>query len=137
MPSFSQRSKRARAELHRKLQELVDEAIKEVDFVILDAQRGRAEQERAFKDGFSKAHFGQSAHNYEPAVAMDICPYPIDWNDIGRFKALSKVIMAAAKKQGIALTFGGDWKSIKDYPHYEFTDWKGMVKRGEVKLIED
>ncbi len=137
MPSFSQRSKRARAELHPKLQQIVDEAIKEIDFVILDAQRGRAEQERAFKQGNSKAHFGQSAHNFEPAVAMDICPYPIDWNNIERFKEMAKVVKAKAKALGIEVDYGGDWKSIKDYPHFELSNWKQLVKTGAVQLIED
>lgn len=137
MPKFSTRSLKARAELHPLLQKVVDEAIKEVDFVILDAQRGRGEQERAFKQGNSKAHFGQSAHNYAPAVAMDICPYPIDWNDVPKFVAMSKVVKAKAKALGVELVYGGDWKSIKDYPHFELANWKQLVKDGSVDLIGD
>lgn len=129
MPSFSTRSLKARAELHPKLQAIVNEAIKSVDFVILDAQRGRAEQERAFKAGNSKAHFGQSAHNYIPAVAMDVCPFPIDWDDIGRFKKLHEVIMDIAAEQGTPLEWGGDWKSIKDFPHYELKPWREWAKK--------
>jgi peptidoglycan L-alanyl-D-glutamate endopeptidase CwlK len=144
MPTFSQRSKRARAELHRKLQELVDEAIKEVDFVILDAQRGRAEQEKAFKGGFSKAHFGQSAHNYEPAVALDIVPYPIDFNNVAGFRAIAKTFMATAKRLNIPLRWGGDWdmdgdwkdERFLDWGHFELHKWQDFAKRDCV-LIED
>lgn len=137
MPTFSDRSLKSRAELHPMLQKLVDAAIKEIDFVILDGTRGRAEQEKAFRAGNSKAHFGQSAHNFVPAVAMDICPYPIDWDNIERFIALSKIVKAKAAEFGIDIVYGGDWKTIKDYPHFELTNWKKMVKDGEVHLIKD
>lgn len=123
MPTFSARSLKARAELHPKLQAVVDEAIKSVDFVILDAQRGRAEQEKAFKAGNSKAHFGQSAHNYIPAVALDLCPSPIDFNDAAKFRSIAKTVMAAAKKLDIPIRWGGDWDMDGDWKDERFLDW--------------
>ncbi len=135
MPSFSKRSLTNLNQLHPLLQKVCRETIKVFDFTILDAQRGRAEQERAFKDGFSRAHFGQSAHNYYPAVAMDICPYPIDWNNIDAFKDLNGVLMPIAKKLDVPLEWGGTWKSIRDYPHYELKPWREWAKKSA--LIED
>jgi peptidoglycan L-alanyl-D-glutamate endopeptidase CwlK len=135
MPKFSSRSLKARKELHPLLQEIVDAAIKEIDFVILDAQRGRAEQEYAFQSKKSKARFGQSAHNYTPAVAMDLVPYPIDWKDVNRFKSLQRVIMRIAKEKGVPLTWGGTWKTLVDMPHYELKPWREWAKKG--KLIND
>lgn len=143
MPSFSSRSLKARAELHSKLQALVDDAIKSVDFVILDAQRGRAEQEKAFKAGNSKAHFGQSAHNYVPAVALDLCPYPIDFNDAAKFRAIAKAVMASAKKLDIPIRWGGDWdmdgdwkdERFLDWGHFELNPWREWAKKS--KLIGD
>jgi len=123
MPKFSTRSLKARAELHPILQQLVDEAIKEVDFVILDAQRGRAEQEKAFKGGFSKAHFGQSAHNYKPAVALDVCPFPIDFNDTAKFRTIAKVFMRIAKEKKLPVRWGGDWDMDGDWKDEKFLDW--------------
>jgi peptidoglycan L-alanyl-D-glutamate endopeptidase CwlK len=121
--------------LHHLLQEIVDEAIKEFDFTILDAQRGRAEQERAFHEHKSNAHFGQSAHNYVPAVAMDLAPYPIDFNDIKRFQALHSIIMPIAARLKIPLDWGGDWKTLKDMPHFELSPWRQWAK--ESRLIDD
>jgi peptidoglycan L-alanyl-D-glutamate endopeptidase CwlK len=143
MPSFSARSLKARAELHPELQKLVDAAIKEIDFIILDAQRGRAEQERAFKAGNSKARFGQSAHNYIPAVALDICPNPVDWNDAAKFRAIAKVFMAAADKLDIPLRWGGDWdmdgdwkdERFLDWGHFELNPWREWAKKST--LIQD
>ena len=152
MPVFSKRSLKARAELHPLLQRVVDEAIKEVDFVILDAQRGRAEQEKAFRSGFSKARFSQSAHNYVPAIAFDIVPYPITWKP-NKFKEIAKVIGYYDQRQGdgrglalklkIPLRWGADWdmdgewndERFLDWGHWELDPWREWAK--EAKLIED
>jgi peptidoglycan LD-endopeptidase CwlK len=123
MPTFSDRSKKARKELHPTLQKLVDLAIKEVDFVILDAQRGRAEQEKARKGGFSKAGFGQSAHNYIPAVALDVCPYPIDFDDAAKFRKIAKVFMRIAEEHDLPIRWGGDWDMDGDWKNERFLDW--------------
>lgn len=143
MPSFSKRSLKARAELHPHLQKLVDLAIKEVDFVILDAQRGRAEQERAYKGGFSKARFSQSAHNYVPAIALDVVPYPIDFNNIAGFKQIAKTFMRIAKENNLPVRWGGDWdmdgdwkdERFLDWGHFELHPWRQWAK--ESSLIED
>lgn len=136
MPKFSKRSLKARKELHPMLQELVDAAIQEIDFVILDAQRGRAEQEKAKRGGFSKAGFGQSAHNYVPAVALDVCPYPIDFNDTAKFRAIAKVFMRIAKAKKLPIRWGGDWdmdgewkdERFLDWGHFELHPWRSYAK---------
>jgi peptidoglycan L-alanyl-D-glutamate endopeptidase CwlK len=144
MPKFSKRSLKALEELHPELQEVAVEAIKTVDFVILDAQRGRAEQEKAFKAGNSKAHFGHSAHNWIPAVAIDIVPYPIDFNNVAGFREIAKTFLATAKRLGIPLRWGGDWdmdgdwkdERFLDWGHFELHVWRDYAKR-DCKLIED
>lgn len=143
MPTFSDRSLKARAELHPALKAIVDEAIKEVDFVILDAQRGRAEQEKAFRAGNSKAHFGQSAHNYVPAVALDIVPYPIDFNNVDGFRQIAKIFLAVAERLNTPLRWGGDWdmdgdwsdERFLDWGHFELNPWRTWASQG--RLIAD
>jgi len=140
---FSKRSLDARKELHPNLQLIVDEAIKQIDFVILDAQRGRAEQEQAFKLGNTKAHFGQSAHNYIPAVAMDIVPYPIDFDNVDKFKAIAQVFLTIAKARKIPIRWGADWnmndktsdESFLDWGHFELHPWRDWAKQG--RLIDE
>lgn len=133
MPKFGAASRRNLAEAHPLLQQLFNEVIKDFDCAVLDGSRGRAAQEEAFKRGHSRAHFGQSAHNYTPAIAVDVVPYPIDWTDLKRFKALGKVVKAKAIALGIPISWGGDWTSIKDYPHYELNPWRKFAK--DSKLI--
>lgn len=148
MPSFSNRSRQNLGQLHPLLQKLLNEAIKETDFTILDAQRGRAEQEKAFREGHSKVHFGQSAHNYAPAIACDIVPYPFElhgknvWDDGPRWKFLQlAVILPIAKRLQISIRQGIDWNGDGniadgwDSPHIELHPWRTWAKKS--KLIAD
>lgn len=105
-------------------------------FAVLDAQRGRVAQEKAFALGNSKAHFGQSAHNFAPAVALDVVPYPIDWNNLDRFRKLAAFVQAKARSLNIDITWGGDWPKLKDMPHYELSDWRTLVAAHKVKPFE-
>lgn len=132
MPKFGPASKKNLAEAHPLLQKLFNEVIKDADCTVLDGQRGRAEQERAFSHGHSRAHFGQSPHNYIPAVALDVVPYPLDWTDIPAFVALSKIVKSKAEELNIPISYGGDWKSIKDYPHYELNPWRDWAKKSKL-----
>lgn len=137
MPSFGQASLTSRAQLLPPLQALFDAAIKETDFRILDAMRGRAAQEAAFKKGNSKVHFGDSAHNWKPAVAADLFPAPYDWNNKQSFLDLSVVILRIAKAQGTPIRWGGDFnmdgnKTTNDDwdpGHYELYPWRDWAKK--------
>ncbi len=60
-----------------------------------------------------------------PSLAVDLAPYPIDWNDLKRFHELAGRILEVAALLDIPLTWGGHWHSFKDYPHYELP--KGYV----------
>lgn len=102
-------------------------------FQVLDAQRGRQAQEKAFHLGNSKAHFGQSAHNWSPAVAVDVVPFPVDWTKLDRFKAFGAFVTAKARALGIQITWGANWPRLKDYPHYELSDWRALVAAKKVK----
>ncbi|MEO9231173.1 MAG: M15 family metallopeptidase [Devosia sp.] len=96
----------------------------EAAIVVLDSQRGRSAQERAFALGHSRAHFGQSAHNWSPAVALDVVPAPIDWSNLARFRALAALVQAEAAAREIRIVWGGDWVGLRDMPHYELAPWR-------------
>lgn len=142
MADFGAQSMRARAQLHPMLRDLVDAAIQKMDFKILDAMRGRAAQERAFREGHSKVHFGNSAHNYNPAIAMDLFPTPFDWDNREAFIKLQlEIIRPLAKKMNIPIRQGIDWNGDGnindgwDMPHVELHPWREWAKKS--KLFED
>lgn len=118
MPEFSRSSEDRLASCHPDLQRVLRAAIKRIDFAVLCGHRGRAEQEIAFRDGFSNAPWPQSRHNSWPAEAVDIAPYPVDWRDVKRFKQLAMIVLEEAARQGVPLKWGGDFKAV-DMPHFE------------------
>jgi hypothetical protein len=138
MPKFSEDSAARLSRAHFLLQKLMNEAIKEMDFCILSSQRGRADQEKAFKLGHTKVHFGSSAHNWKPAIALDIAPLPVDWKNHAAFRKLQlEVIKPLAKKLGIPIRQGIDWdmdgqttdETFIDLPHVELHPWREWAKK--------
>lgn len=53
--------------------------------------------------------------------AVDIVPYPITWDDIPKFLKIAEAMKASAKELGVSISYGGDWKTFKDYPHFEIS----------------
>lgn len=125
MPKFSARSLKNLEQCHPLLQLLMYEAIKVTDFSVICGFRGEREQNEAYDRGASKLKWPQSKHNQTPSLAVDIVPYPIDWNDERRFRTLGTVVkeiwaqLPEEKKEGWSLSWGGDWKTFKDFPHFE------------------
>ena len=137
MYKFSKRSKGNLATADEKLQLLFNEVIKEIDCTIICGHRTPEEQFELFKKGREKVDgwwtvidkskvvtnldgtTKTSRHNYYPSKAVDVVPYPLDWNDIDSFKLLASVVKRKALELGIDVEWGGDWKSFKDYPHWQ------------------
>ena len=126
MPAFGTRSALNLARAHPDLQRVLRDAIKYNDFTVICAYRGKADQEAAFKAGNSKARFGQSPHNFKPSLAVDCVPYPLDWDDIGRFELMGRVIMQSASRLRVPLVWGKTF-SFRDYPHFELANWRARI----------
>jgi peptidoglycan L-alanyl-D-glutamate endopeptidase CwlK len=124
MSELSTASRQRLAAAHPLLRELFTAIAEIAPIEVLASQRGRSAQERAFALGHSRAHFGQSAHNWTPAIALDVVPAPLDWTDLDRFRALAALVKAEAKARGVPLAWGGDWARLKDMPHYELDPWR-------------
>lgn len=107
---------------HPDLQEVLNEAIKYIDFSVIEGHRNKERQDVAFAEGKSKLKWPHSMHNTLPSMAVDIAPYPIDWNDRERFYWLAGHIMAIAASKGIHLRYGGDWDGDGDIKDNRFQD---------------
>jgi peptidoglycan L-alanyl-D-glutamate endopeptidase CwlK len=130
MTGLSAASARRLDGAHPLLMKLFRAVAAEASIAVLDGQRGRAAQERAFALGHSRAHFGQSAHNFSPAVALDVVPWPLDWSDIARFRSLAELVKAKAVALGVPIAWGGDWAKLRDMPHYELNPWRTFAAEG-------
>lgn len=124
MSELSSASRQRLDAAHPLLRELFLAVAETTDIEVLESQRGRSAQERAYALGHSRAHFGQSAHNWSPAIALDVVPAPLNWIDLPRFRALAAIVKAEAKARRIPLVWGGDWARLKDMPHYELDPWR-------------
>ena len=122
MPKFGTRSKELLEELDVRLQDVLLQAIHFYDFSIISGYRGQAEQDRLYRDGFSKRLYPMSKHNSNPSLAVDIAPYPIDWANDERFYFLAGIMKAAAHQVGVKLRWGGDWDSDNDFDDQTFMD---------------
>lgn len=122
MPFFSQKSLSKLNTCHPDLVHLMSEVIKEIDFTIICGHRGCEEQNKAFAEGKSKLQFPNSKHNSFPSRAVDIAPFPIDWEDAKRFKELAEKVKSAAHRLGIGIRWGGDFETLVDMPHYQLDD---------------
>ena len=125
MPHFSDKSDRNLNSCHHLLQRLMDSVIVDTDFSVICGHRGEKEQNEAYSTGNSKLKYPKSKHNSMPSMAVDIVPYPLDWKNIDSFKALAVEVkkvwdkIPTAEREGFDLSWGGDWKTFKDMPHYE------------------
>ena len=122
MPKFSNKSKKKLATCDIRLQNIFNAIIKEHDCTIICGYRGKNEQNEAFNSGKSNAKFGQSKHNVTPSLAVDVAPYPIDWNDTLAFVMFATRVFIEAQKQNVKIRWGGHFKSTFDAPHYEILE---------------
>ena len=106
------------------LKELLERAIETspIDFTVIETVRTIEKQREYVKRGTSKTMKSRHiAENNKSGLceAVDIAPYPIEWGNVERFKELAEHINKTAQKLRVVLRWGGDWKTFKDYPHWE------------------
>lgn len=121
MPTFSERSLERLATCHPDLRRLFFAVVTEIDCTVLCGHRCEADQRLAFEQGNSQLDWPLSMHNRLPSLAVDVGPYPLDWNDIEAFRKLAQIVKIKAQQMGIKVSWGGDWQTFKDYPHWELT----------------
>lgn len=148
MYKFDKRSLKNLEQTHPLLKKLHLEAIKIApwEYIITDSMRGRIAQTKAYQTGHSKVKFGESAHNYFPAVANDCYPAPFsDRIPVSKFIILQLgILLPLAKKMGIPVRQGVDFNMNgnlsddrwDDLPHIELHPWREWVKKSKLKLYE-
>ena len=134
MPIFSRRSLASLRTCESVLVELANEAIKVTDFTVICGHRGKKEQDEALASGASSVRYPNSKHNKYPSHAFDFIPYPFPgWKSpstVSRFTEVGQAIKEAwlrlpeAVREDWELSWGGDWRSFKDYPHIQVSKKK-------------
>ena len=127
MPRFGKKSRERLATCDERLQKVFNEVINYVDCSVLEGHRGEERQEKLFKEGKTKVHYPNGRHNASPSRAVDVVPYPVDWDDRERFHLFAGFVLGIAYSMDISLRWGGDWNQnfevddnqFDDFPHFE------------------
>lgn len=110
--------------VHPDLVKVILEAAKtaKTPFRVLEGLRTAEKQKEYFKKGTSMLDGVKKKSKHQLGKAVDIVPLingkPVihNWTP---FYPMAANVKAAAKKLGVKVTWGGDWKSFKDGPHFE------------------
>ena len=130
MPRFGKSSKARLLTCDKRLQEIFNEVIKTVDCSILEGHRSKERQNKLYEEGKTKVRYPKGRHNASPSNAVDVAPYPIDWDDRERFHLFAGFVLGVANRMGYTLRWGGDWNmnfqvndnNFDDFPHFEIRD---------------
>jgi len=101
MPSFSQKSQDKLNTCHPSIIKVLKEAIKHVDFTVLEGVRTPERQQELMDQGKTKTLNSKHLPNADGlSMAVDIIAYPIDWNDRERNLLFAGYIKGLSKRNG-------------------------------------
>ena len=104
--------------------------ISEVDFSVLEGVRTLERQRELYAQGRTapgKIVTWTMKSKHIDGKAVDLVPYPLDWNDLSKFDKIRNAMFQAAKEQDVNLRWGADWNGNGEYrekgeydsPHFE------------------
>jgi peptidoglycan L-alanyl-D-glutamate endopeptidase CwlK len=118
--------------IHPDLRRVMDRALREspLDFIVIEGLRSEERQRQLVAQGASRTMNSRHLTGH----AVDLLPIgpngraAFDWP---LYHRLAPAVKAAAEAEGVKITWGGDWKSFKDGPHFELernaypaSDWR-------------
>ena len=132
MPRLGKRSKKRLEGVDERLIALLERVCKYFDITVIEGKRSQERQNMLVEQGKSKTKFGKHVQG----KAVDIAPYPIDWNARDDFHYLGGFVLGIATQMGLNIRWGGDWSdsslsqnqrttkdnSFDDLVHFEIKD---------------
>ncbi len=111
----------------KRLVTLFTTVLEEFDCTVLCGVRNAVAQDEAFRTGHSQLEWPNSPHNCEEpkqkSRAVDVAPFPIDWNDRDRFMHFAGIVRGVSVGLGIAIRWGGNF----DGGDLERQPWDDLV----------
>ncbi|WLW63729.1 M15 family metallopeptidase [Achromobacter aegrifaciens] len=131
---LSQRSLDRLVGVHPDLAEIVQLAIQRttVDFTVVEGVRTLERQREYVARGASQTMASYHLPQADGlSHAVDLAPLidgVIPWSNWQAFVGLARVVKACAAELGVPVEWGGDWKTLKDGPHFQIPrGWKGRA----------
>ena len=118
MPKFGKRSRSRLVGVDAKLVNILNELVKIMDVTIIEGVRTKERQEELLSKGATKTRFSK----HIDGKAVDLAPYPIDWEDRERFHYMGGMLRGIAQQLGVKARWGGDWDSDGEIKDNSFDD---------------
>ena len=118
MPRFGKRSKQRLKGVKPELVNVLNELFKIMDVTIIEGLRTEARQMELLAQGKSKTKYSKHLEG----KAVDLAPYPIDWEDRDRFHYMGGMIRGIAKQLNVPVRWGGDWDGDGEVKDNGFDD---------------
>jgi hypothetical protein len=99
-----------------------NEVIKHVDCSILEGHRSKERQNRLYDEKRTKVKYPNGRHNSNPSKAVDVTPYPVDWEDRERQTLFAGFVIGIARSMGIKIRWGGNWDMYEEKGRWEVKD---------------
>jgi|TARA_X000001388_G_scaffold77404_1_gene78069 peptidoglycan L-alanyl-D-glutamate endopeptidase CwlK len=126
MYKFGKRSLERLKGVDSKLVNVLNELVKIMDVTVIEGLRSADRQQELLKKGATKVKYSK----HMEGKAVDIAPYPIDWEDRDRFHYMGGMIRGIAKQLNISVRWGGDWDSDGETKDNNFDDLVHVELRG-------
>ena len=118
MYKFGKRSRNRLKGVDSRLVNVLNELIKIMDVTVIEGLRSAERQEELLAKGATKVKYSK----HMEGKAVDIAPYPIDWNDSERFHYMGGMVRGIAKALNLDIRWGGDWDSDGEIKDNKFDD---------------
>ena len=118
MYKFGKRSRDRLKGVDSRLVNVLNELIKIMDVTVIEGLRSAERQKELLAKGASKVKYSK----HMEGKAVDIAPYPIDWDDRERFHYMGGMIRGIAKALNLDIRWGGDWDSDGEIKDNKFDD---------------
>lgn len=120
MRKYSKRSLNSLKGIHPDLRRVIDRALQDspLDFIVIEGLRSPARQHELVASGASQTLNSRHLTGH----AVDLLPIGPDGKAAFAwplYDQLGPAVKEAAQKEAVAITWGGDWKSLRDGPHFE------------------
>ena len=99
MYKFGKTSRERLKGVNAKLVNVLNELIKIMDVTVIEGVRSRERQAELLEKGATKVKYSR----HMEGKAVDIAPYPIDWNDRERFHYMGGMVRGIGNSMGRGL----------------------------------
>lgn len=86
-------------------------------FIVTEGLRSQARQNELVRKGASRTYYSRHLTGRAVDVAVKEAG-KITW-DFAAYERFARLVKAEAELQGVPIIWGGDWKKLRDGPHFE------------------